>query len=276
MRKVVLSAGTVEYDDTGGDTPAVVFLTGIFVGTTLWRHVVADLRVDHRCVVVQVPLGAHRIPMNPDADLSSRGLAALVAELLAALDLREVTLVGCDWGGVQLVAAYGLGDRVARLVLLPQEALDNFPPGLPGRALYLSSKVPGAMTLALQTLRVRALRRSAVNFGLMSKRPVPHEVMDDWLAPALGSREIRRDVLKYLRATRRDEYQEAARKLAAFDRPALVLWAPESRMMRPENGARLASALRGRLVEVPDCFTLMPEDQPQVCAREIRAFVAAS
>jgi pimeloyl-ACP methyl ester carboxylesterase len=276
MLTAQLSAGTVEYEDTGGDGPVLVFLTGAFVGATLWRHVVGDLRQGHRCVVLEVPLGAHRVPLRPDADLSSRGLAALVAEFLDVLDLRAVTLVGCDWGGAQLVAAYHDG-RLARLVLLPQESFDNFPPGTPGRLLYLSSKVPGATLIALQTLRVRGLRRAPVNFGQMSKRPVPDDIMDAWLAPSLGSAEIRRDLLKYLRTTRFGEYLQVAAKLGTFQGPALVLWAPEGRMMRPENGSRLAQALpRGRLVEVPDSFTLIPEDQPRACATAIRSFVAAS
>jgi len=277
MQSAELATGTVEYHESGRAGPVLVFLTGVLVGVTVWRHVIADLRAGHRCIAVEMPLGAHRRPMHPDADLSSRGLAALVASFLTALDLHDVTLIGCDWGGAQLVAAHGLDARVARLVLLPQESFDNFPPGLPGRALHRSSKLPGATWLALQTLRVEALRRSPVNFGPMSKRPVPADIVDGWLDPALATPEIRRDLLKYLRTTARGEYLEAAGKLAAFDKPALVLWAPESRMMRPGNGRRLAGALpRGRLVEVPDSYVLVPEDQPAVCAREIREFVATS
>ncbi|WP_436530942.1 alpha/beta fold hydrolase [Actinoplanes sp. HUAS TT8] len=277
MRSVALSAGTVEYDDSGGGGPVLVFLTGIFVNTTLWRHVVADLAPDHRCVVLEVPLGGHRVPMDPDADLSSPGLARLVAEFLDVLDLRDVTLIGCDWGGAQLVAAHGLGRRLARLVLLPQESFENFPPGLPGRSLYLSSKVPGATFLALQTLRIRGLRRSPINFGLMSKRPIPHDILDGWLRPSLTSPPIRRDLLKYLRTTRAGEYVEAAARLTGFDRPALVLWAPESTMMRPANGARLAAALpQGRLIEVHDSYTLMPEDRPGPVAAHVREFVATT
>jgi pimeloyl-ACP methyl ester carboxylesterase len=277
MQSVELASGTVEYHESGRTGPTLVFLTGVLVGVTVWRHVIADLHADHRCIAVEMPLGAHRAPMNADADLSSRGLASRVAEFLDALGLTGVTLVGCDWGGAQLVAAHGLDDRVARLVLLPQESLGNFPPGVPGRALYRSSKVPGATWLALQTLRVRPLRRSPVNFGPMTKRPVPAEIMDAWLAPALGSAEIRRDLLKYLRATTLGEYTEAARKLAAFDKPALVVWAPESRMMRRPNGRHLADALpQGRLVEIPDSYVLIPEDQPAACAREIREFVATT
>jgi len=275
MQSVELASGTVEYYESGRTGPTLVFLTGVLVGVTVWRHVIADLRADHRCIAVEMPLGAHRRPMRPDADLSSRGLAALVADLLTALDLAEVTLVGCDWGGAQLVAAYGLDARVARLVLLPQESFDNYPPGVPGRALYRSSKVPGATWLALQTLRIKALRRSPVNFGPMSKRPIPDDIVDHWLAPALASAEIRRDLLKYLRTTTRGEYSDAARELAAFDKPALVLWAPESRMMRRSNGRRLAGTLpHGRLAEIPDSYVLVPEDQPAACAREIREFVA--
>ncbi|BCY12008.1 alpha/beta fold hydrolase [Actinoplanes sp. L3-i22] len=277
MREVTLTAGTVEYDDTGGDGPILVFLTGIFVSTTLWRHVVAALADGHRCIVLEVPLGAHRVPMNPDADLSSPGLARLVADFLDALDLRDVTLIGCDWGGAQLVAAHGLGKRLARLVLLPQESFENFPPGLPGRTLHRSSKIPGATFLALQTLRIRGLRRSPINFGLMSKRPIPNDILDAWLRPSLTAGPIRRDLLKYLRTTRAGEYVDAAARLTTFDRPALVLWAPESRMMRPENGARLARALpKGRLIEVPDSYTLLPEDQPQLCATHLRDFIAAT
>jgi pimeloyl-ACP methyl ester carboxylesterase len=215
--------------------------------------------------------------MHDGADLSGRGLAGLVAEFMDRLDLQDVTLVGCDWGGAQLLVRYGLDQRVGRLVLLPQESFDNYPPGLPGKSAWLASKVPGALALALQQMRIRPVRRSPLNFGLMSKRPVPDTVMDAWLRPAMGSSRIRRDVLTYLRATRRGEYVEAAEKLRGFHRPALVVWATEDRLMRPDHGRRLAQCLpNGRLAEVADSYTLIPEDQPARCAGLIRTFVEES
>jgi pimeloyl-ACP methyl ester carboxylesterase len=274
MSEIELSAGVLEYDDTGGDLPVVVLLNGLFIGRSMWRSVVGGLRGEHRCLALELPLGAHRRAMRDGADLSGRGLAGLVAQFLERLDLRDVTLVGCDWGGAQLLVRYGLAERVGRLVLLPQESFDNFPPGLPGKMAWLSSKVPGALAVALQQMRVRPIRRSPLNFGLMSKRPVPDAVMDAWLRPAMGSSRIRRDVLTYLRATRKGEYVEAAQSLRGFDRPALVVWAPEDRLMRPEHGRRLASCLPdGRLVEVADSYTLIPEDRPERCAEVIRAFI---
>src|SRR5215217_3363280 len=100
---------------------------------SLWRHIVADLRADYRCVVPTLPLGGHRLPMHPEADLSLLGQVRLLAEFLECLDLRAVTLVGNDWGGAQLLISEGCAGRVRRLVLVACEAFDNYPPGLPGR-----------------------------------------------------------------------------------------------------------------------------------------------
>ena len=98
-REIDLSAGTIEYEDIGGEGPAIVLLPGLLMDASLWDEVVGGLAPDHRCIVPTLPMGAHRHPMHDDADLSPRGLARLVAELLDRLDLTDVTLVGNDTGG---------------------------------------------------------------------------------------------------------------------------------------------------------------------------------
>lgn len=275
MSEVELSAGTIEYEDTGGGGPAVVLLHGLAMDGSLWRHVVADLRSDYRCVVPTLPLGGHRRPMRPDADLSPRGIARLVGEFLERLDLRDVTLVANDWGGAQLLISEGRAERVGRLVLASCEAFDNFPPGLPGRAVWLAAKLPGGLNALAQPLRLRPLRRLPLAFGWIAKRPIPHEVTDAWLRPVLTQREIRRDLTKYVRAVDKRDMLEATEQLRAFDRPALVIWAAEDRVMPPEHGRRLAELLpNARLIEIPDSYTLIPEDQPAELARARRDFLA--
>ena len=275
MPETELSAGIVEYEDTGGNGPTVVFLHGLAMDGSLWRHVVGDLQSDYRCVVPTLPLGGHRRPMRPDADLSPRGHARLVGEFMEGLDLRNVTLVGADIGTAQLLVCDD-AQRVGRLVLVSCEAFDNFPPGLPGRTVWLAAKFPGGLNTLVQPLRLRPLRRLPLAYGWMTKRPVPNEIMDAWLRPALTQREIRRDVVKYLRAAKKGEMIEAAECLRRFDLPALVVWAAEDRVMPPEHGRRLADLLpRGRLVEISDSYTLIPEDQPAELARVLRDFLAA-
>ena len=107
--QIELSAGTIDYEDTGGDGPAIVLLGGLMMDASLWTQVIAAMSPEHRCVAPTLPLGAHRHAMHTDADLSPHGLARLVAEFLDRLALDEVTLVGNDTGGalVQLLASDG-------------------------------------------------------------------------------------------------------------------------------------------------------------------------
>jgi len=275
VSEVELSAGTIEYEDTGGGGPVVVLLHGLVMDGSLWRHVVADLRSDYRCVVPTLPLGGHRRPMRPDADLSPHGIARLVAEFLERLDLREVTLVQNDHGAA-LVLAGERPERIARLVLVSCEAFDNYPPGLPGKTVALVARLPGGLNALAQPMRLRALRRLPLALGWMTKRPVPHEVTDAWLRPLLTQREIRRDLIKYVRTGTKRDMIEATERLRSFDRPALVIWAAEDRVMPPDHGRRLADLLpRGKLVEISDSYTLIPEDQPAELARALRDFLAA-
>ncbi len=273
MPEVELSAGTIDYEDTSGGGPALVLLHGLAMDGSLWRHVVRELRDDHRCIVPTLPLGAHRRPMHADADLSLRGLGRLVGEFLARLDLRAITLVGNDSGLAQVIAAER-PERVGRLVLTSCEAFDNFPPGLPGRTVALAARLPGGLNALVQPMRLRPLRRLPLALGWMAKRPIPGEVTDAWVRPLLTQRKIRRDLVKYLRSCNPADFLEVAERLRSFERPALVVWAAEDRVMPPEHGRRLADLFpEGRLVEIADSYTLIPEDQPGELARAIREFI---
>ena len=215
MSEVELSAGVVEYGDTGGEGPAMVMVHGLAMDGRQWRKVIAELP-GRRCLTPVLPLGAHRVPMRADADLSLRGLARLVAEFLEALDLRDATLCFNDWCGAQVMIADGLMDRVGRLVLVSCEAYDNYPPGLAGHAAWLSAKLPGGMSVMRQVLLRRPLRNLPFVFGQMTKHGVPDELMREWLEP-LKRAEIRRDAAKYTGAAMsgRHDLAEATAALPA-------------------------------------------------------------
>lgn len=275
MADVRLSGGVWEYEDTGGSGPVLVLLPGLGMDGSVYRKLVPLLSDDYRCVVPTLPLGSHRQPAAPDADLSVAGLAELQAELLAALDLRDVTLVGLDSGAFQLTAARH-PDRLARLVILPCEAFENFPPGLPGKNLALAARLPGGIALAAAAIRLRPLRRLPIAYGPMTKRPVPVPVTDRWTEP-LRRPEIRRDLRRYLRSCRRGDMLAAAEELRSFTKPALVAWAAEDRMMPRAHADRFAALLPdARLVEIPDSSTLIPEDNPGALAEALRGFLAST
>jgi pimeloyl-ACP methyl ester carboxylesterase len=275
MPQIELSAGPIEYSDTGGTGPVLVFLHGVIMDGSVWRNVVASLEPDYRCVVPTLPLGAHRQPMHESADLSLRGLALLVGEFLERLELHDTTLVLNDWGGGQVLLSENRAQRIGRLVLTSCEAFDNYPPGLPGRFIWLAGQIPGGIKFAMDLFRLRALRRAPGGWGWMSKRPVPNEVMDNWFRPAQTQAEIRRDLAKYARTLPpKATLLDWAEKMRSFERPVLVAWAVEDKIMPREHGRRLAELFpNARLVEIEDSYTLIPEDQPDLLARLIRDFV---
>jgi pimeloyl-ACP methyl ester carboxylesterase len=273
MPEIELTAGTIEYDDTGGDGPVLVLLGGLVMDASVWYPMVEDLRADHRCVVPTLPLGAHRKPMRADADLSLEGYARIVAELLERLELSDVTLVQNDHAAALVLAGENPA-RVARLVISSCEAFENYPPGLPGKNMRLTGMIPGGIFVSMQALRVRALRRLPIAFGWMSKRALPDELLDRWLAPLQSQRAVRRDLRKYVTSARRGQMFEVCERLRSFERPALVVWTPEDKVQRPEHGRRLAELLGdARLVEIADSYTLIMRDQPRAFARAIREFV---
>lgn len=275
MAAIELAAGTLEYGDTGGEGPALVLLPGLAMDGRLWDGVIESLGAGYRCLTPTLPFGAHRQPLRADADLSLRGIGRLVADFLERLDLHDVVLCFNDWGGAQTMVADDLLGRVGKLVLVSCETAGNYPPGLGGHAAWASCKLPGGLAMMRRTLLSPRLRQLPFVYGQMSKRGVPEELMRSWLEP-LARPEIQRDLRKYAGDAMRGkrEIRAATAALGSFARPVLVVWDEEGKMMPSAEGRELAAAFPdSRFVELPDCYTLIPIDQPGALAREIGEFV---
>lgn len=263
------------YSDTGGSGPPVVFLHGVLMNGTLWNDIVDKLCDRYRCIVPELPFGAHRTPMPDGADLRLESLAGMVADFLVELDLRDVTLVCNDWGGAQLVVSPGGSDRVANLVLVSCEAFDNYPPGLPGRLLCLMASLPGGTCLSAQLLRPRVLRHLPITFGALSKKRVPDDQFLGWIEPLRHNRKVRRDLAKYSRSVpSRTQLLDWAERQRAFAGQVLIVWAREDRLMPPQHAERLADCFENtELVWVDDSGTLIPIDQPVVLTAHLERFL---
>ena len=65
--------------------------------------------------------------------------------------------------------------------------------------------------------------------------------------------------------------------MRTFDRPVLVIWAREDRMMPLEHADRLVELYPDATkIVVDDSWTLIPEDQPAAMAQALRDFVSLS
>src|SRR5260370_1136964 len=106
--------------------------------------------------------------------------------------------------------------RVPRLVISSCEALENYPPGLPGKNLRLAAMVPGGLFAALQAMRLPAVRRSPLGFGWMAKHPLPGELVEGWLRPAQTDPGVRHDLPRSPRNARRSHMLEASYPFPSF------------------------------------------------------------
>jgi pimeloyl-ACP methyl ester carboxylesterase len=275
MKSVDVTAGTIEYREQGdpNGTP-VVLLHGLLMNDAQWNLALPLLPRGFRYLLPILPMGGHRIPMREDADLTLPGMVDIVGDFLDALDLADVTLVVTDWGGALFLTDVGRDKRVVRLVICPSEAFDNFPPGFPGKVAWLASRNTFTVSMAMRQLKIGWLRRQWLVFGQMAKKPVPQDIVDEWMAAGLADRRIRQDLVKYCR-TKFDKADliRATSRLADFDGDVLVLWS-KNPVMPDDHATRLAELTGGTLRYVDDANVLVMLDQPEQTARAIGEFLA--
>jgi len=274
MPSVTIAGGTLDYRTLGptdSERPPVVFVHGLLVDSTLWDPVAAQLaEAGVRSVLVDWPLGSHRTPMNPDADLSPIGVARMINEVLDVLGLTDVTLVGNDTGGAlcQLLLADD-ASRIGRLVLTNCDAFENFPPKV-FVPLFHIAKHPVLTKAMLAPTRLRAIRHSPLAYGMLLRAPRNAELTRRWIAPSLSDRAIRDDIARFARAFDGKALVAIAPALREFTGPTRIVWGTCDRCFTLSSARRLADAFAdARLIEVPEATTFVSIDAPDAVTAAI-------
>jgi pimeloyl-ACP methyl ester carboxylesterase len=265
----------LEYTESGEGRP-LVFVHGLVLHGGFWRKLVPLLEDSYRCIVPTLPLGSHSKAQPPDADLTPTGIADLLADFIAELGLDDVVLVGNDTGGaICQILVTRRPERIGALVLTPCDAFEHFLPWQ-FKGLQLLPRIPGATALTAKALGSARLRRGPLGFGLLTKHGIPDDVTAGYVEPLRRDAEVRRDLDKALKGIDKRYTVEAAKLLPRFDKPALIVWAREEKVFPEEDARKLAERLPdSRLEFLDDCWTYIPEDQPEKLAALIREFVSA-
>jgi pimeloyl-ACP methyl ester carboxylesterase len=274
-RHVTLGAGELAYQDSGAGTP-LVFVHGIFANGRLWERVAPLLDPDYRCIVPDWPLGSHGSAMHPDADLTPKGLAALIVEFLDALDLDRAVLVGNDTGGAlcQMVTAE-YPSRVEALILTPCDAYENFPPRVLFAPLSFAARLPGGLLGLAEAMRLRVAWRLPVSLAGLAKHPLDRDLVDAWFGPARSDRAVRADAAKVIKSLSSRYTMAAAERLKQYPGRVLLAWSTEAPFFKFEYAERLRADLPNAVVlPISDAYTFVSLDQPQQTADAIRSFLS--
>jgi pimeloyl-ACP methyl ester carboxylesterase len=257
--------------------PPVLFVHGALVDQRVWGSVPDELaRKGFRCIVPTWPLGSHTIPVNNGADLSPRGLAAMIHDFMVALDLSDVTLVGNDSGGglCQFVID-AHPERVGRLVLTNFDAFDKFPP-FPFSVVFALLRGPKTIRAAAGLLRWQRLQHSPLGYGLLVTDPDPG-LTASWLEPARTDRRIRRDLAAQLSHIAATDLVDVSARFAQFSKPVTVVWGLRDRVFKASLAKRLAAQFpNSTMIEVPGAKTFVPLDEPSAVVDAITTVGAHS
>jgi pimeloyl-ACP methyl ester carboxylesterase len=272
-RVLDLPGGRLAYHDVGNG-PTLVFVHGLLVNANLWRKLVERLAPDFRCVVLDLPLGSHNLPLATGTAGGPPEVAALIADAIEALDLDDVTLIGNDSGGaLSQIVITTRPERIGRLVLTSCDYRDNFPPKL-FSYFKPAAAVPGLMWMLLQPMRFRPPRRLPIAFGWLTKRPIDRAAEDSYILPVLHDAAVRADTRAFIKGADVAQTNAAADRLPQFDKPALIAWAADDRVFPVADAHRLAADLPQSRVElVQDAYTFAMEDNPDRLAELIAGFV---
>jgi len=276
-RTLELADGVLDYFERG-EGPILLFSHGWLANANLWRRVVDRLHDEFRCLALDLPLGSHRTPMAPAADLSPLGVAGLIAAVLERLDLHAVTLVGNDSGGAYSQIALArherqTAERVSGLVLTSCETpYDEWPPA-PFDGLPEAARDPEVLGRLLAALEDPAVRAAPVAYGHLLKHPT--EASDSYALPASRDPGVLRDVAKAMASATTAPVRAAGEALIAQrELPILLIWSEEDEVFPVEHAARYANELaKARLVRIADSYSFTPEDQPEAVATAIRSFM---
>jgi pimeloyl-ACP methyl ester carboxylesterase len=248
---------------------------GLLVNGTIWDQTIMQLAQHARCIVPDLPLGSHKIPMDPAADLTPPGLAALLAELITSLGLEDVTLVGNDTGGALCQLATAANPTlVGRLVLTNCDSFEHFPPRAFKPLVSAIARVPGltAATAALATLR--PVRKASMAAASLTVDPIPDELIRSWVEP-LRNPDVRKDLVKVARGIDPRHTIAAAEQLRTYSRPVLLAWGTRDKFFPLAHAERLQSLFPdGRLEKIDNARTFVPLDAPDRLAELITAFAA--
>src|ERR1700732_5453415 len=91
------SSGRISYIEAGSG-PVALFVHGVVLNKHLWRHQLSGLSDIRRCIAGDL-LAHGDTEITPNQDVSVTANATMLKEVLDALNIDQVDLVGNDSGG---------------------------------------------------------------------------------------------------------------------------------------------------------------------------------
>ncbi len=256
-------SGRVSYASAGSG-PVALFVHGVVLNKHLWRHQLAELSDIRRCIAVDL-LAHGDTEIAPDQDVSVAANARMLKEVLDALKIDQVDLVGNDSGGgiAQIFAALH-PERVRSLTLTNCDTHDNWPPEAFKPFVELV-KAGGLRDTLNAMLADKMIFRSPGALGPGYERPeiVTDEDIETYLRPLVRTEQRTRDVQRFIEAFDNQYTRAIEPQLRTLHTPTLIAWGTDDIYFSVKWAHWLAEAIPGAKspVELEGARLFFPEER---------------
>ncbi|MDP4675984.1 MAG: alpha/beta hydrolase [Candidatus Nanopelagicales bacterium] len=262
--RVELDGVSLAYSDTGGSTIPLLMVHGVGSSTATWGSLPAELAAAGQRVIC-VDLIGHGESRGGNGDFSLGANASTLRDLLDALGIQQVHIVGHSFGGgVSMQFSYQFPERVRSVVLISSGGL-----GTDVHFGLRAASLPGSEWVLRQAVHPRVLR------------------LLDLGAEALGTVGLRHRGVSSHTVTKMRQLQDAYRlggfvstvrsvvgpegqRVQALDKlqrlqgeRVTIMWGDADAMVPMEHGQRAHELLPGsRFVQVVDAGHHPHDDAP--------------
>ena len=160
-----------------GTGPVILFSHGNPTWSFAWRKLLADLSADHRVIAVDhIGMGLSDQPLNYRYELDQH--ISNLNRLIRHLDLRDITLVGHDWGGCIGMGAAGRDpSRFRQFVMMNTAAFRS--QRIPLRIAVC--RIPGLGAFGVRGLNL--FSRAALTMAVVNPQVMTPAVRHGYLYP---------------------------------------------------------------------------------------------
>src|SRR6202034_2606722 len=256
-------SGRIGYASAGSG-PVALFVHGVVLNKHLWRHQLAALSDIRRCIAVDL-LAHGDTEITPDQDVSVTANALMLKEVLDALQIDQVDLIGNDsGGGIAQIFAAPNPERVRRFTLTNCDAQDNWPPEA-FKPFVDMVKAGGLRDTLNALLGDKTIYRSPGALGPAYERPetVTDEDIETYLRPLVRTEQRTRDVQRFVEAFDNRHTRAIEPQLRALRAPTLIAWATDDIYFPVKWAHWLAEAIPGAKppVELEGARLFFPEER---------------
>jgi pimeloyl-ACP methyl ester carboxylesterase len=275
-----VNSGRIAYFEQGRG-PVALFIHGVPLNGYHWRHVVDRVQHRRRCIAIDL-MGLGYSEIGPSQDVSFTAQARMIAEVLDALGIEQVDLVGNDSGGAiaQIFAAHH-PRRLTSLVLTNCDVHDGWPP--PQVLPIMEHARNGTLAPIFRpTLERPDLARERYESGksapLFRSYADPSVLTDEvirlYLEPLLSSQQRIEAFQRYWLGFDNTQTTAIHAALKTLDVPTLIVWGLKDIFFDVKWAYWLKDTIPGakRVVEVEDARLFFPEDRPDALAAPMLEF----